>query len=140
MVWLAVGAGLLAFFVWLGRASSRGGGRGQWRVAAGAAAVAGLVAAAAFGVRGLWAPAILSALAALVVATLSRRPPRRPEPPRLEMSDAEARALLGVSHDASSEQIQEAYVRLMRRVHPDAGGASGLAAQLNAARDRLLKS
>jgi len=30
-------------------------------------------------------------------------------------------------------------VRLMRRVHPDAGGAEGLAVQLNAARERLLR-
>ena len=28
--------------------------------------------------------------------------------------------------------------RLMRAVHPDKGGTAGLAAQLNAARDRLL--
>jgi hypothetical protein len=30
-------------------------------------------------------------------------------------------------------------MRLMRSVHPDKGGTSGLAAQLNAARDRLLR-
>jgi hypothetical protein len=28
----------------------------------------------------------------------------------------------------------------MQRVHPDAGGAAGLATQLNLARDRLLKT
>jgi hypothetical protein len=28
----------------------------------------------------------------------------------------------------------------MQKVHPDRGGAPGLAAQLNAARDRLLKN
>ena len=32
-----------------------------------------------------------------------------------------------------------AWRRLMARVHPDQGGAEGLAAKLNAARDRLLK-
>ena len=43
------------------------------------------------------------------------------------------------SADATAEEIQAAYMRLMRSVHPDKGGTSGLAAQLNAARDRLLK-
>ena len=41
--------------------------------------------------------------------------------------------------EATPDEIQAAYVRLMRRVHPDAGGAAGLASQLNAARDRLLR-
>jgi curved DNA-binding protein CbpA len=45
--------------------------------------------------------------------------------------------VLGVAPDADAEAVQAAYVRLMRRVHPDTGGAPGLAAQLNAARDRL---
>ncbi|NEX91341.1 hypothetical protein G3573_01015 [Caulobacter sp. 17J65-9] len=54
------------------------------------------------------------------------------------MSLAEARAVLGVDAEAGPEQIQAAYLRLMRAVHPDRGGTSGLASQLNAARDRLL--
>ncbi|HET6970801.1 MAG TPA: molecular chaperone DnaJ, partial [Phenylobacterium sp.] len=33
---------------------------------------------------------------------------------------------------------QAAYARLIRAVHPDKGGTAGLAAQLNAARDRML--
>ena len=138
MIWIAVGAGLLAFFVWLGRASRTGAGA-SWRVAAGAAGVAGLIAAAAFAVRGLWAPAAVFAAGALTLAVLARRPPRPPRPGLEDMSEEEARALLGVAPEARAEEIQAAYVRLMRRVHPDAGGASGLAAKLNAARDRLLK-
>jgi hypothetical protein len=54
------------------------------------------------------------------------------------MSEAEARAVLGVGPEAGEAEIKAAYLRLMRAVHPDAGGASGLAAHLNAARDRLL--
>ena len=138
MVWIALGAALLAFFVWLGRASGRNAGNSGWRVAAGAVALVALVAGAGFALRGAWPPAVVLVLGAVTLATLSRRT-ARPRPPALEMSDAQARALLGVSADATPEQVQEAYVRLMRRVHPDAGGATGLAAQLNAARDRLLK-
>jgi curved DNA-binding protein CbpA len=55
------------------------------------------------------------------------------------MSDAEARAILGVAEGAPPSEIKAAYARLMRAVHPDKGGTDGLAAQLNAARDRLLR-
>jgi len=51
----------------------------------------------------------------------------------------EAREILGVAANATRAEIQAAYGRLIRAVHPDAGGTSGLAARLNAARDRLLK-
>jgi curved DNA-binding protein CbpA len=54
------------------------------------------------------------------------------------MSLEEARAVLGVPAGATREEIRAAYTRLMRSVHPDKGGTAGLAAQLNAARDRLL--
>jgi hypothetical protein len=63
--------------------------------------------------------------------------PRRP-PASGRMSADEARRILGVAGDASRDEIQAAYTRLMRAVHPDKGGTAGLAAQLNAARDRLL--
>jgi curved DNA-binding protein CbpA len=43
-----------------------------------------------------------------------------------------------VGPDASKAEIQAAYSRLIRLAHPDKGGTAGLAAQLNAARDRLL--
>ena len=57
----------------------------------------------------------------------------------MAMSAQEARAILGVGPAATPEEIRAAYTRLMRSVHPDKGGTPGLAAQLNAARDRLLK-
>ena len=67
----------------------------------------------------------------------SRRAPPL-QPASLEpMSLAQARAILGVGPAATAADIREAYTRLMRRAHPDHGGTSGLAAQLNAARDRL---
>jgi len=138
---LALGALLLAVFVGLGRASGRSGAAADWRVIGGVLAVAALAAAAVLALRGAYLPAAGLAFAALAAATLTRRPPRprpRRESPRIEMSETEARAVLGVGPDADAEAVQTAYVRLMRRVHPDAGGAPGLAAQLNAARDRLL--
>lgn len=141
MLWLALGAALLAGFVMLGRASSRPGGGGDWRVAGGLLAIAALVGAAVLAVRGAYLPAAALTFGALTAASLSRRPPRGPrrrrEPDRIAMTEAEARAVLGVGPEADAEAVQAAYVRLMRRVHPDAGGAPGLAAQLNAARDRL---
>ena len=67
----------------------------------------------------------------------------RPAPPRAArpeaLSEAEARAILGVSSTATKAEINEAWRRLMGRAHPDQGGTEGLAARVNAARDRLLK-
>ncbi len=137
MVWLALGALLLAGFVWLGRQSEGGKGR-DWRVAGSLLSLAALIGAAVLGVRGSYIPAAALAFGALAAAALTRRPPRPPRP-RIQMSEGEARGLLGVAPEATDEEIQSAYVRLMRRVHPDAGGAPGLAAQLNAARDTLLR-
>ena len=55
------------------------------------------------------------------------------------MSRAAAASMLGVGEDAGRAEIEAAYRRLMFRVHPDQGGAAGLATQLNAARAVLLK-
>lgn len=54
------------------------------------------------------------------------------------MSRRDAAALLGVAEAATSEEVREAHMRLMRRLHPDLGGTAGLAAQLNLARAVLL--
>ncbi len=75
--------------------------------------------------------------------TQSEPPPKgeraQPPPDRRGMSEADARSILGVEERASPQEIRAAYMRLIKRVHPDQGGAAGLAAHLNAARDRLLK-
>ncbi|MGV0759668.1 molecular chaperone DnaJ [Tistrella mobilis] len=55
-----------------------------------------------------------------------------------EMSEAEARAILGVEAGAGAAEITAAWRRMMARVHPDHGGSAALAARVNAARDRLL--
>jgi curved DNA-binding protein CbpA len=53
------------------------------------------------------------------------------------MTEAEAYRVLGLAPGASLEEVREAYRRLMKRVHPDLGGSSALAAMLNAAKEIL---
>ena len=57
-----------------------------------------------------------------------------------QMALVEARDLLGLAPDADREAIIAAHRRLITRNHPDSGGTEALAAQLNAARDLLLRS
>lgn len=83
-----------------------------------------------FGVAGIALGALAAALAWFA--------PRGERAPR-DLSFAEAAALLGVSPDASRDDIRAAHRRLIAAAHPDAGGATQRAAQLNAARDLLLK-
>ncbi len=55
-----------------------------------------------------------------------------------EMSCEDALALLGLEEGAGAQEIRSAHRRLMRRLHPDHGGTSYLAAQLNRAKEILL--
>jgi hypothetical protein len=63
------------------------------------------------------------------------KPNKRKAP---QLSSSEARRVLELDHRASRDEILEAHRRLIRRVHPDAGGSSDLAHRVNAARDILL--
>lgn len=55
------------------------------------------------------------------------------------MTRAQAAEILGVDENASKKDINENYQRLMKQVHPDKGGNSYFASQLNEARNVLLK-
>lgn len=52
---------------------------------------------------------------------------------RAGMTRAEALDILGLDEQADIEQIQAAYKRLMKKVHPDQEGSKGLASRLNEA-------
>ncbi|MNS96335.1 Dna-J like membrane chaperone protein [compost metagenome] len=139
LIWLALAAVAVWALVRLGRQTERAR-RGHWRISAtilSSALFAGAVLAAS---RGVWLAAIGLAGAGLWLAVQSRIRTVSPRAPGAErLSEAEARAILGVSADATAQDIQAAWRRLMARAHPDQGGTEGLAARVNAARDRLLK-
>ncbi|MCX7586812.1 DnaJ domain-containing protein [Phenylobacterium sp. 58.2.17] len=138
MLYLALGCAALLLLVWITRGKPLLKRR-EWRFLAGALAIACFAAAAYVGVRGGWGKSIVLVVMGLWLAVSTRRTGIAAPPATACISDSEARSILGVGPEATEAEIREAYGRLMRMAHPDKGGTSGLAAQLNAARDRLLK-
>jgi hypothetical protein len=137
--------------LWLGVEGMRRLGRwsrglaGPWRPGAAGAALIAILAGAGLIARGaVYEGAALLAAAGAVsmIARWRTRPSPSAEPPvrGSDMTESEARSMLGVDSAAGPEEIERAYKRLMLRVHPDLGGAGGLAAQLNAARAALLRT
>lgn len=137
---IALGALALLLIVWAsgGRAIFQ---RREWRITSGAFAVAAFVGGAYLAVREAWIGAIALVVLGLWLAVSARKnglaPPRAWRSSRMSLE--EARSILGVDAEATADEIRAAHKRLMRLAHPDKGGTSGLAAQLNAARDRLLQ-
>lgn len=54
------------------------------------------------------------------------------------MDEAEALQILGLEPGAAPEDIKQAHRRLMAKLHPDTGGSTFLAVQINRAKDTLL--
>lgn len=117
---------------------------GTWRPGAGVLAIAAIVAGLFLIAREAVLPgAVLLGvgISGLMAARARARTGGRGTPPStapLSMDRVEAASILGVSEQASAAEVQAAYVRLMRRAHPDAGGSTGLASQLNRARAVML--
>jgi hypothetical protein len=136
LIWLALAGIAVWALVRLGR-QTEGKGRGQWRVAATLFSAVILAGGVLLASKGAWIPAVGLIGASLWLTIASRQ---RAVAPRSDaMSDTEARAVLGVAADATVQDINAAWKRLMGRAHPDQGGTQGLASRLNAARDHLLK-
>lgn len=87
---------------------------------------------------------------ALMEAYLDRREPDWRERVQSETADAssgrrgkmtaeEACQILGIPVDASADDIAKAHRSLMKKLHPDQGGSTYLAAQINEAKDLLLR-
>lgn len=144
MTWILLGCVLLLGFLLGGTGMRRLGrlaGR-NWRPGVSMLALAVYVGSAFLAMRGQGpVAALLGGLGLILTLGARRAAPaaaRRPRP-EPDMGVEAASAILGVAPDASDDEVQAAYLRLIRRTHPDQGGTSGLAAQLNAARDAMLK-
>lgn len=87
--------------------------------------------------------ALVIAIWPLALAWWKAKQPRAPQAakarPGLPMSRSEAFEILSLPESATPEDIEEAYKRLMLKVHPDQRGSDWMAAKLNEARDLLLK-
>lgn len=140
MLYLLVGGAALALYLWAKGRKLPMLKRREWRVLTAALAVVCFTAAVAVSLRGSWGAGIVLAVTGLGLAGSARKVALAPSPPPRadQMSRDEARRILGVAANATRQDVQDAYTRLMRAVHPDKGGTAGLAAQLNAARDRLM--
>jgi hypothetical protein len=115
----------------------------QWRLVSGVVSIALFVVGGFFCLRGAWPIGLILTVVGGLTALSARTIPMFGSPPRPagggEMSESEARSLLGVGEAATRAEIEAAYLRVMKRAHPDQGGTSGLAAKVNAARERLLR-
>lgn len=127
MIWIACGLGLLAVLaIGSGRAGAAvpalmGAGAALWR---------------AYGIKRMidgWRAGRAGTQAGGGNAGTSGKPPTAGR-----MTSREAREILGLTAEASLADVKAAHRRLAQQMHPDRGGSSYLAGQINAARDVLI--
>ena len=143
MIAAAAGLALLALFLWAANAFARADVATVKALLTYVAAGIGLCVAALLLLteRGAAATSGLVLVAPLAMrlwkgAGAARAAPRAR--PSSRMSRAEALAVLGLAEGATEADIREAWLRMMRAVHPDSGGSDFLATQVNQAKDVLL--
>ena len=136
-VWAALALAALAALIWAGRQPTRA--TAAVRLGSGLASALAAIGAVVAGLKGGWPASLVLIFASVWLGQRARARGAAPARSMQGMSEEDARSILGVGPQASSAEITAAYRRLMQRSHPDHGGSPGLAAQLNAARDRLLK-
>jgi hypothetical protein len=134
MIYLLLGAAVLAFVFWGGkRPLVKGDG---WRIGAGVAALmppSPRPPTPPFAAAGARASSWASAACGARRTARRRATTRKASAPAVSgPSLTEARSILGVGPDATADEIRSAHARLIRLAHPDKGGTAGLAAQLNA--------
>ena len=66
------------------------------------------------------------------------QPGARAAPGNRDMSDEEALGVLGLTAGATKKEIEQAYRRMIKMMHPDRGGSAYLATKINQAKDVLL--
>lgn len=155
MPWLLAGAvALVALLYFAGKAkdadpkSLAQGVRIAGIAALGVAAVAltlmgrvGLGVLAGAGAAGLWRNVFAKREAPKIdqgaAGANNQQKPKQPS--SSGMDRLEALAVLGLDENASEDEIQQAYRRLMAQMHPDKGGSDWMAARLNEAKDALLE-
>lgn len=57
-----------------------------------------------------------------------------------DMTLKQGREILNVSESATSDEIKQAYYKIVQKIHPDQGGSNFLTAQVNHAKEILLRN
>ena len=141
MIPLALGLGLVAVLLWAAGSFARAPVGSVKALLTWVAALAGLSLAALLVLTGRGGLALSGLVLGgpLAWSYWQERRGRRVVRAVPRLGRAEALDVLGLTEGASDADVQAAWVRLMRVVHPDGGGSDWLAARVNQARDVLLR-